>query len=166
MSEYDDDYLDQRVETRTEYSVGTTVTGNSNSKGTTASGFLETSTNALSSKTKTSAYAVNTNSDANTNSNTNTSSAFNWWGGGTKTADTATATGVGSGGTSAYNGATSITNKIIQKEGIDHEQKVREVFSVLAQGVELLHYETANMIVGGKKNKKIVWMVSVYFLSS
>ena len=36
--------------------------------------------------------------------------------------------------------------------------KVREGFSILAQGVELIHYETANMVVGGKKGKKVVWM--------
>ena len=149
MSDYNDNYdnyLDQQVETRTQYSIGTTVTPNS--KGTTATGINETSTNAGSSKTGTGVGA-------------NTSSAFGWWGiGGGNTGTTTT--GV-SNEPSTYDGL-SYTNKIVQKDGIDHDQKVREGFSILAQGVELIHYETANMIIGGNKNKKIVWMVSNYFI--
>lgn len=139
MSDYNDnydDYMDHGVETRTEYSVGTTNTRQS--KGTTATGFND-NTNATSSKPGAGA---------------NTSSAFGWWGGGT---NTGVASGVGS-TSSAYDGL-SMGNRILQTEGIDHEQKVREGFSILAQGVELIHFETANMIVGGNKNKKIVWMV-------
>ena len=41
----------------------------------------------------------------------------------------------------------------------DHDLKVREGYSILAQGVELVHFETLNMLIGGKKTKKIVWMV-------
>lgn len=146
MSDYDDnydDYLDQQVETRTQYSVGTTATRNS--KGTTATGINETSTYAASSKTGTGVEEGNT------------SSAFGWWGGGGNMGTTTS--GVGS-ASNTYDGL-SYTNKILQKDGIDHEQKVKEGFSILGQGVELVHYETANMLVGGNKNKKIVWMVSI-----
>jgi hypothetical protein len=49
--------------------------------------------------------------------------------------------------------------KVLQTKEEQIEQRVREGFSILVQGIEIIHYETLNMLIGGKKNKKIFWMV-------
>ena len=44
--------------------------------------------------------------------------------------------------------------KVLQTKEEQIEQRVREGFSILVQGIEIIHYETLNMLIGGKKNKK------------
>lgn len=62
---------------------------------------------------------------------------------------------------SAYGGGTEKTSrfKVLLSKEEEIENRVREGFSILVQGIELIHYETLNMLIGGKKNKKIFWMV-------
>lgn len=61
---------------------------------------------------------------------------------------------------SAYGGGTEKTSrfKVLLSKEEEIENRVREGFSILVQGIELIHYETLNMLIGGKKNKKIFWM--------
>jgi hypothetical protein len=53
------------------------------------------------------------------------------------------------------------TSKVFKTQEEEQAYKVREGFTVLTHGVELIHFETINMLIGGQRSKKKVWMVRI-----